>query len=186
MKVITNKPIRSILVNPEISGRLAKWAIGLGEHNIMYEARKSIKGQVLANFLVETQEEPMEVNKLEEGESAIPLGKWTLHTDGASSIEGSGNGIITDPQGTEYTYVLRIEFPCTNNEAEYEALIAGFCLARTMKIQELSAFVDSRLVAHQVNNEFMAREPFMQKYKQNAVARDTVSFVFFMFIGVKV
>ncbi|XP_076936647.1 uncharacterized protein LOC143603859 [Bidens hawaiensis] len=167
MKVITDKAIRSILENPKIAGRLAKWAIGVGEHNIMYESRKSIKGQILADFLVETQEEPMEVNELEEGEPAIPLEKWTLYTDEASSIESSGAGlIITDPQGTEYTYALRLEFPCTNNEAEYEALIVGLRLAKTMKIRELSAFVDSRLVADQINNKFIAREPSMLKYKQ--------------------
>ncbi|XP_076949758.1 uncharacterized protein LOC143622524 [Bidens hawaiensis] len=109
----------------------------------------------------------MKVNELKEGEPFIPLGKWTLYTDGASSIEGSGADlIITDPQGTEYTYALQLEFPCTNNEAEYEALIVGLCLERKMKIPELSAFVDSRLAANQVNNEFTAREPSMLKYKQ--------------------
>ncbi|XP_076901446.1 uncharacterized protein LOC143555851 [Bidens hawaiensis] len=109
----------------------------------------------------------MEVNDLEEGEHAIPLEKWTLYTDGVSSIEGSGAGlIIAYPQGTEYTYVIRLKFPCTNNEVEYKALITGLRLARKMKIPKLSAFVDLRLVANQVNNEFMAREPSMLKYKQ--------------------
>ncbi|XP_076881490.1 uncharacterized protein LOC143529618 [Bidens hawaiensis] len=109
----------------------------------------------------------MEVNELEECESAITLGKWTLYTDGGLSIEGFGAGlIITDPQGTEYTYVFRLELPYTNNEAEYEALIAVLRLEKVMKIQELSAFVESRLVASQVNNEFIAREPSMLKYKQ--------------------
>ncbi|XP_076941537.1 uncharacterized protein LOC143611135 [Bidens hawaiensis] len=126
MKVVTDKSIRFILERQKIAGRLAKWAIGLGEHNIVYESRKTIKGQILAYFLVETLEEPMEVNGLEEDETAIPLWKWTLYTDGASSIEASGAGlIIIDPQGTECTYALPLEFPYTNNKAEYVALIAG-------------------------------------------------------------
>ncbi|XP_076942692.1 uncharacterized protein LOC143612642 [Bidens hawaiensis] len=109
----------------------------------------------------------MEVNELEEGEPAISLGMLTLYTDGASSIEGSGAGlIITYPRGTKYTYALRLEFPSTNNEVEYKALIAVLHLGKVLKIQELSAFVDSRLVASQVNNEFIAREPLILKYKQ--------------------
>ena len=50
---------------------------------------------------------------------------WTLYIDEASSNEGSGAGLIlTDPDGKEVTYALRFEFPASNNEAEYEALIA--------------------------------------------------------------
>ncbi|GKD23813.1 suppressor of mec-8 and unc-52 protein homolog 1, partial [Tanacetum coccineum] len=45
---------------------------------------------------------------------------------GASSAEGSGAGLIlTDPNGQEVTYALRFDFKTSNNEAEYEALIAG-------------------------------------------------------------
>ncbi|XP_076926969.1 uncharacterized protein LOC143590350 [Bidens hawaiensis] len=167
MKGVTDKPLTYILESLEIAGRLAKWEIGLCEHNILYESRKSIQVQTLANFLVKTQEELMEMNELEEVETAIPLGKWTLYTVEASSIKGFRVGlIITDPQGTEYTYALLFEFPCTNNEVEYEALIAGLHLETVMKIQELSAFVDSRLIANQVNNEFITREPSMLKYKE--------------------
>ncbi|XP_076931751.1 uncharacterized protein LOC143597010 [Bidens hawaiensis] len=156
VKVVKDKPIRSILEIPKIVGRLAKWGSGFGEHNIAYKPQKAIKAQVLADFLTKTPEEPMEVNDLEEGEPTIPLGKWTLYTDRAWSIEGSGAGlIITDPQGTEYTYSLRLEFPCTNNEVEYEALIAGLHLGKLMKIQEPNALVDPRLVESQVNKEFV-------------------------------
>jgi len=72
-----------------------------------------------------------------------------LFTDGESSVEGSGAGlIIVDPLGTEYTYALRLEFLCTNNEAKYGALLAGLRIARSMKVEELEAFGDSRLVAN--------------------------------------
>ncbi|GJW50720.1 reverse transcriptase domain-containing protein [Tanacetum coccineum] len=59
---------------------------------------------------------------------------WTLFTDGASSIEGSGAGLIlTDPNGKEITYALRFDFRASNNEAEYEALVAGLELAIQME-----------------------------------------------------
>ncbi|GKG42852.1 reverse transcriptase domain-containing protein, partial [Tanacetum coccineum] len=54
-----------------------------------------------------------------------PKNAWKLFTDGASSSDGSGAGLILiNPEGKEYTYALRFEFETTNNEAEYEALLA--------------------------------------------------------------
>ncbi|GKB30960.1 reverse transcriptase domain-containing protein [Tanacetum coccineum] len=49
---------------------------------------------------------------------------WKLYTDGASTFDGSGAGLmLVSPKGKEYTYALRFEFETTNNEVEYEALI---------------------------------------------------------------
>nr|GEV37736.1 hypothetical protein [Tanacetum cinerariifolium] len=60
--------------------------------------------------------------------------EWTLYTDGASSLKGVGAGLVLiDPSDTEYTYAIYLTFPSTNNEAEYEALMAGLQIARKMK-----------------------------------------------------
>ncbi|GJX21037.1 reverse transcriptase domain-containing protein [Tanacetum coccineum] len=60
---------------------------------------------------------------------------WTLFTDGAASLKGSGAGLVLiGPSGLEYTYALRLTFVSTNNEAEYEALLAGLRIARKMKV----------------------------------------------------
>ncbi|GJY57481.1 reverse transcriptase domain-containing protein [Tanacetum coccineum] len=75
---------------------------------------------------------------------------WKLFTDEASSSDGSGAKLmLVNPEGKEYMYALRFEFKTTNNKAEYEALIAGLCIAQEMQIQELAIFVDSQLVANQ-------------------------------------
>ncbi|GKB20848.1 reverse transcriptase domain-containing protein [Tanacetum coccineum] len=59
--------------------------------------------------------------------------------DGSSCVDGSGAGLIlTSPEGTEFTYALRFEFDATNNEAEYEALIAGLGIAEQMEIKKPS------------------------------------------------
>lgn len=167
MRVITEQPLRSILEKPEDSGRLAKWAVGLGEHKIEYVPRRAYKGQVFADFLTELPilQTGEEMNEVEEEQPDLQ-GKWCLFADGASSVEGSGAGlVIRVPHGTEYTYALRLDFPCTNNVAEYEALLASLRLARSMKIQELKVFVDSNLVVKQVNGGYTAKEPSMIKYK---------------------
>ncbi|GJV79016.1 reverse transcriptase domain-containing protein [Tanacetum coccineum] len=58
------------------------------------------------------------------------LDPWTLFTDGSSCVDGFGVGLIlTDPEGAEFTYALIFKFDATNNEAEYEALIAGLRIA---------------------------------------------------------
>ncbi|GJS39728.1 reverse transcriptase domain-containing protein [Tanacetum coccineum] len=78
------------------------------------------------------------------------LDPWTLFTDGSSCVDGSGAGLIlTDPEGSEFTYALRFKFDATNNEAKYEAIIAGLRIAEQMGVKNLQASVDSHLVANQ-------------------------------------
>ncbi|XP_071741051.1 uncharacterized protein [Rutidosis leptorrhynchoides] len=92
---------------------------------------------------------------------------WNLFTDGASCAEGAGAGLVlTSPSGEEHTYALRFNFDVSNNEAEYEALLAGLNIARKMNITKLRAFTDSQLVANQFNGSFEAHDPSMQKYLQ--------------------
>ncbi|GJX16019.1 reverse transcriptase domain-containing protein [Tanacetum coccineum] len=70
--------------------------------------------------------------------------------------------ILTDPEGTEFTYALRFRFNATNNEAEYEALITGLRIAEQMRVKNLQTHVDSHLVANQVNGSYIAKEPGME------------------------
>ncbi|GKC16013.1 reverse transcriptase domain-containing protein [Tanacetum coccineum] len=81
---------------------------------------------ILADFLVEKPDEaPPDTSVVE-----TPQEPWTLFTDGSSCVDGSGAGLIlTSPEGTEFTYALRFQFTASNNEAEYEALIAGLRIA---------------------------------------------------------
>ncbi|GKA63240.1 reverse transcriptase domain-containing protein [Tanacetum coccineum] len=55
--VITDQPIKQIMSRPDVAGRLQKWSVMLGEHNITYRPRTSVKGQILADFLVEKPDE---------------------------------------------------------------------------------------------------------------------------------
>nr|GEU59056.1 reverse transcriptase domain-containing protein [Tanacetum cinerariifolium] len=90
---------------------------------------------------------------------------WTLFTDGSSCIDGSRAGLIlTNTKGTKFTNTLRCRFDATNNEAEYEALIAGLRIAKQMGIKKLQANVDSRLVANQVNGSYIAKNSGMIQY----------------------
>ncbi|KAK1363787.1 hypothetical protein POM88_039348 [Heracleum sosnowskyi] len=61
-------------------------------------------------------------------------------------------------------YALKLDFPTTNNEAEYEALIVGLGLDGVLRVKTLKVCGDSRLVVSQVNGEFEARDEVMAKY----------------------
>ncbi|GJT60431.1 reverse transcriptase domain-containing protein [Tanacetum coccineum] len=90
---------------------------------------------------------------------------WTLYTDGASSNECAGSDLIlTDPEGNEITYALRFEFPTSNNESEYEALIAGLELSIKLEVHHLQVFTDSLLVTNHVKGTYEAREESMKRY----------------------
>ncbi|GJS26806.1 reverse transcriptase domain-containing protein [Tanacetum coccineum] len=167
--VITDQPIKNILSNPEVAGRMQKWSIQLGEFGIHYRPRVSVKGQVLADFIVERPEEEGQVDPARE-EEPLPA-RWTLFTDGSSCVDGCGAGVIlTDPEGVEFTYALRFQFETTNNEAEYEALIAGLRIAEKMGVKNLEVNVDSKLVANQVNGTYIAKETDMIKYLEKVKA----------------
>ncbi|GJY87178.1 reverse transcriptase domain-containing protein [Tanacetum coccineum] len=160
--VITDQPIKQLLSNPEVTERLLKLRFESEEHDIQYRPRTSVKGQILADFIVERPEDDVSDTPMEEREE-LP-DPWVLFTDGSSCIDGSEAGlIITNPEGMEFTYALRFRFNATNNEAEYEALIAGLCIARQMGVQNLQENVDSNLVANQVNGVYVAKESSMIK-----------------------
>nr|GEV27383.1 reverse transcriptase domain-containing protein [Tanacetum cinerariifolium] len=126
----------------------------------LYRPRTSVKRQILADFIGERLEDGAPDTLMEDREELPDL--WILFTDGSSCVDGSRAGlIIMNPEGMEFTYALRFRFNATNNEAEYEALIAGLRIATQMGIQNLQANVDSKLVANQVNEIYIAKESSM-------------------------
>ncbi|KAK1409583.1 hypothetical protein QVD17_36110 [Tagetes erecta] len=92
-----------------------------------------------------------------------------LHTDGASNEEGCGACLILEsPEGDELTYALKLDFPSSNNEAEYEAFLAGLRLAHKVGAKRIKAYVDSLLIANQVSGEYEAKDESMAKYLDRA------------------
>ncbi|KAG7543367.1 Retrotransposon gag domain [Arabidopsis thaliana x Arabidopsis arenosa] len=157
IEVLTSHPLRSILHGPSQSGRLAKWAIELSEYDIEYKSRTSAKAQVLADFLTEL---PLEDGILVETDST-----WKLHVDGSSSKQGSGIGIrLETPTKEIIEQSFRLMFPASNNEAEYEALLAGLRLALAIGAEKIIAYYDSQLVVNQFAGDYEAKAPRMEAY----------------------
>nr|GEV45223.1 reverse transcriptase domain-containing protein [Tanacetum cinerariifolium] len=72
--------------------------------------------------------------------------------------------ILTNLEGVEFTYALRFQFTASNNEAEYEALVAGLRIAARMGVKNVQVNVDSKLVPNQVLGTYVAKEDNMIKY----------------------
>ncbi|GKB12920.1 reverse transcriptase domain-containing protein [Tanacetum coccineum] len=159
------------------SGKLAKYAVEIGTYKISFIPRNAVKGQVLADFLSDAPDGEREDEYFQSPEVPPEIDDtetWTLYTDGAASSKGSGAGLIlTGPSGVEYAYALRLTFASTNNEAEYEALLAGLRIARMMNVPQIEVKVDSKLVASQINGIYEASNDSMIKYL--AKAREYIS-----------
>ena len=134
IEVLTEYPMKQVLHKPEVSGRLMKWAIELSEFDIRYKPKTAIKGQVIADFVMEFT--PVQLAEPAQLRDDLPI--WKLSVDGASNAQGSGAGLIlTSPEGIDIEYALRFGFHASNNEAEYEAVIAGLNLAHSLEVDQL-------------------------------------------------
>ncbi|XP_071687872.1 uncharacterized protein [Rutidosis leptorrhynchoides] len=166
--VLTNMLVKQVLTKPEISGRLALWVVELGAYQISYLPRNAIKGQVLADYLAEMTGELEVVIERTELKPIISE-TWDLFTDGASCAEGAGAGLVlVSPIGEEHTYVLRFNFDVTNNEAEYEALLAGLNIARKMNITNLRLLKELDL---RFEHFELAQVPRSQNKKADALSK---------------
>ncbi|KAL2235115.1 UNVERIFIED_CONTAM: Retrovirus-related Pol polyprotein from transposon [Sesamum indicum] len=160
--VLTNHPLKHVMSRPEASGRLIKWAIELGQHDIEYQPRTAQKAQVLADFITELSSDPKEPDAPDH-----TCSKWMLHVDGSSNANNGGAGVlIQGPKGVEIEVAARLSFLVTNNEAEYEALVLGLELAYEAGAHDLEVFTDSQLIAMQIEGTYETRERTMTRYKE--------------------
>nr|GEV62728.1 reverse transcriptase domain-containing protein [Tanacetum cinerariifolium] len=109
------------------------WTVEAEQAFKQLKPRTSVKGQILADFLIKMPGENPQAAPVAETQQE----PWTLFTDGSSSF---------------------------NNEAEYEALIAGLRIAARMGVKNVHVSVDSKLVANQVLGTYVAKEDNMVKY----------------------
>jgi ribonuclease HI len=163
VRVTSDRGLGELFRNSEASARITKWAAELSGYHITFEPRTAIKSQVLADFIVDwtgptwQQEEPSEK-------------VWTIHCDGAWCHAGAGvAAIITSPTGVKHRYAARLSFAlesdrCTNNIAEYEAIILGLHKLRALGVTTYIVKIDSKVVAGQVEKEYSAKDPTLMQY----------------------
>jgi hypothetical protein len=126
--VVNEAPLSNILNNPEATGCVSIWGIELSPLDIMYEKRKSIKSQVLPDFIAEWLElqntGPLDLSSV-----------WTMYFDESKRVQGEGAGVVLiSPQGDKLKYVH------------------GMKMAKACGATRLKIFGDSNLVVQQVMN----------------------------------
>ncbi|KAL8134680.1 hypothetical protein AgCh_009635 [Apium graveolens] len=153
IEVLTNQPLGNIIHSPKASGRLIKWAIELGEFDLKSRGQEDTipQDKGVDNGGKEKDDKEKEY--------------WVLYFDRASKTNSRGAGLVLQsPDGFLIEYAMKLDFPTTNNEAEYEALIAGLGLAGILRVKNLKVRGDSKLIISQVQGEFEARDDTMAKY----------------------
>ncbi|XP_023872625.1 uncharacterized protein LOC111985209 [Quercus suber] len=158
--VLTEYPLQSLLKRSDFTGRIAKWGTRLGSFDIRYRPQNSVKGQVLADFITEfSPKGSMEIV------CRLEVHPWKMFVDSASSYTGAGARVVViTPKGIRLEHSFRLCFKASNNEAEYEAFLAGLRTVSSLGAREVEIYSDSRLVVNQVQGSFEARDPRMKAY----------------------
>jgi hypothetical protein len=111
-----------MLQQPVLSGRITKCAYDLIEYDLAYEPLRSLKGQVVTDFIVGYS---IDQNS-DESYNLVPIHPWKLFFEGLACREGQGVGVVlVSPGGVIFEQSVRLEYFCTNNQAQYEAILLG-------------------------------------------------------------
>jgi hypothetical protein len=128
--VPSSQPLKDIMRNREATGRIGKWAAEHNEFTIDYVHRSSIQSQALADFIADWTPgaQGEEATKNEEA--------WTVFCDGSWGTFGAGAAaVLVAPSKVRTCYAVKLDFSCTNNIAEYEALLLGIRKLKAMGIR---------------------------------------------------
>ncbi|XP_060187944.1 uncharacterized protein LOC132617069 [Lycium barbarum] len=166
-------PIKFVMSKPVLSDRLARWYLQFQQFEIVYVPQKAVKGQALADFLADhpipddwelTDELP------DEDAMVIEIQQpWKMYFDGAAHREGAGAGVIfVTSQEEVLPYSFTLTQCCSNNVAEYQALILGLEMAVDMKQLQLQVFGDSELIINQLLGTYEVKKPELRPYHNYA------------------
>ena len=114
-----------------------------------------IKAQALANFVAEftMMDQDPEANY------------YTIYTDRSSAVGVGGIGVILlSLEKDILKYGIQLQFPATNNEAEYETILTGLKVVKALGVRNLKLNLNSKLVVGQITKKYEAKEDRMKRY----------------------
>jgi hypothetical protein len=140
--VPSSQPLNDIMRNREATGRIEKWAAELNEFSIDYVHRSSIQYQALADFIADWMPEAQEEEVTKDAEA------WTIFYDGSWGTFGAGAvAVLVAPSKVRTCYAARLDFSCTNNIDEYEALLLGLRKLKAMGIRRAILKTGSQVIS---------------------------------------
>jgi len=150
--VQTEYLIQKILQKFDLACRMSSWAVELSEFNIRYESHGPIKSQCLLDFVNDFEHTPEE-------------DQWTLYVNGSSNPKGAGADIVLDgPNDILIEKSFHFALKTSNNQAKYEAILAGLSLAHEVGVKTLTCKTNSKLTVGNLNDEFQIKDHTLLQY----------------------
>nr|ABA93537.1 retrotransposon protein, putative, unclassified [Oryza sativa Japonica Group] len=129
--------VKYMLSAPILKGKIGKWIFSLTEFDLRYESPKAVKGQAIADFIV---------NHRDDSIGSVEIVPWTFFFDGSVCTHGCGIGlVIISPRGACFEFANTIKPYATNNQAEYEAVLKGLQLLKEVEADAIEIMGDSLL-----------------------------------------
>ena len=72
--------------------------------------------------------------------------------------------VLLSPEGDVVECMIRLDFPTTNNEAEYEMLVAGLDLAKAVGATSVVIYCNSQVITNQINGDYECKGERMKLY----------------------
>jgi ribonuclease HI len=143
------------------SGRIEKWAYAFVEYDLAFEPLKSMKGQVVTDFIIEHSID----QNINESCNLVSIHPWKLFFDSSAYREGQGVGIaLISPRASVFEQSVHLEYYCTNNQAGYVAILLGLQILSSMGVKHVEAFGNSLLVMQQVAGVFQCFDGSLNAY----------------------
>ncbi|KAK3042452.1 hypothetical protein RJ639_000176 [Escallonia herrerae] len=180
--VLTDQPLRKVLMSPEASGRLVNWSVELGEFDLQYKPRTVVKAQALADFIVECTL-PEDPPQLVISEVTDP---WNLYVDGSSAVGNSGAGIILiSPKGFTIEYALH--FRNLRVKTARYALVEGILYKKSFSLPYLRCLrpseslyalqeVHEGICGQHLGGRTLAQKILRQGYYWPTMQKDAIEF----------
>nr|AAM08865.1 Putative retroelement [Oryza sativa Japonica Group] len=150
--------VKYMLPAPILKGIVGKWIFALTEFDLRYESPKVIKGQAIADFIVDHRDDSI---------GSVDIVPWTLFFDGSVCTHGCGIGlVIISPRGASFEFAYTIKPYATNNQAEYEAVLKGLQLLKEVEADAVEIMGDSLLVISQLAGQYECKNDTLMVYNE--------------------
>jgi hypothetical protein len=154
-----SQPLKDIMRNREAIGRVGKWAKELNEFTIDFVHRSLIQSQALEDFIADWTPGAHEEGHLIDDEAWIVFCDGSWRTFGVEAVV-----VLISPSKIRTCYATRLEFKCTHNIAEYEAILLWLRKLKAMGIRRAILKSDSQVIIGQVDKSSKARDLKLEKY----------------------
>ena len=159
--------IKGLLQQPILSGRISQWLLQLSQYDLRMGKPRAVKSQAIADLLAQfpgEEEFPLDDEVLREVVMAEKIREqWVMKFDGSSTTQSGG---VYHEKDKAIVLLFKLEFPYSNNIAEYEAYLTRLATALEMRVKHLKVMGDSNLVVCQTKGSFSLKEPSLARIER--------------------